>query len=125
MRTPGGPLALFIYPPTKRVVHCFKRRCIVDPSIPHFQVTHVAVLPHALAIGRQTTQDCLSIYFAREAIIPSRYYNACGKAFDVPFPWARERLVKVIEIEDLMPFWCGKDAEVVEVRITTHLYLDS
>src|SRR5437588_10476357 len=111
MRTLGGPLALFINPPTERVVHCLKRGRIVDPRIPHFQVTHIAVLPHALAIGCEATQDCLPVYIAREAITPSRYHNACGQAFDVPFPWAWERLVKVIEIEDLVSFWCGKDAE--------------
>src|SRR6266699_4221796 len=55
----------------------------------------------------------------------SCYNDACCKAFYIPFPWTRECLVKVIEIEDLVTFWRGVDAKVVEVRITTELYLDT
>src|SRR6266516_2799841 len=122
MRTSGGPFTLFIYPPTKRFAHRFERTCIVNSRVPHVQVPHVAILPHALAIGCEATQDCLPVYIAREAIIPSCNDDACGQAFDVPFPWTWERLIKVIEIENLVPFWGGKDAKVVQVRITTQLY---
>jgi hypothetical protein len=88
-------------------------------------MAHLSILPHAFAIGLYAPYYRLPVHFAGEAHRSSRNDDACGKPLDVPLPWTWERLVKVIEIEDLVSFWCCVDSEVVEVRITAELDADA
>src|SRR5215467_7189686 len=88
-------------------------------------MAHVAVLPHVLAIRLHTIQDSLPVCRSREAICAPGDNYARGKPLDIPLPGTRERLVKVIHIEDLIAFWGGVDAKVAEMRIATNLRADA
>src|SRR6266568_2417144 len=97
----------------------------VNTGIPYIDVAHLSVFPHALAIGSHATQYRLSVHIAGEAHRSSRNNDACGKTLDIPLQRTWERLVKVVHIENLVPFRCGVDAKVAEVGIATHLHLQA
>ena len=86
---------------------------------------HLSVFPHVFAVGSYAPHYRLPVHFAREAHRSSRDDDACSKPLDVPLPWTRERLVKVVHIEDLVAFGRGVDTEVAEVGIAAHLHLQA
>src|SRR6266849_6145080 len=97
-------LALFSDPPAKRAANGLERTRVVNAGVPYVDVAHFTVLPHVLTVRCYATQYCLPVHVAREPIISSRYNDTGGKAFYIPLPGAWERLVKVIQIEDLVAF---------------------
>ena len=55
------------------------------------------------------------------AVVACGEHETCGHPFDVPLPRSRQRLVEVVDVEDLLPFGGGEGAEVGQMRVPAQL----
>src|SRR5437016_5178850 len=84
-----------------------------------------SILPHPFPILFDALQYRLSVCAGREPICAPCNDDAGGKPLDIPLPGTWKRLIKVIHIENLIPFRCSVDAKVTEMSITTDLHLQT
>ena len=78
--------------------------------------------PHRLAVGARRRQQDPPPLLALEPVFAAGDREAGGEPLDVPLPWARQRLVEVVEVEDEAPVGRREGAEVGEVGVAAGLH---
>ena len=86
---------------------------------------HRAEFRHPLPIGAYACERGFALIGTVEAIGPRREDNARRQALDVPFPWAGQRLVEVVDVEDYPPLRRREATHVQQMAITTELRPDA
>src|SRR3954469_25311513 len=95
---------IFLHPPPHIPGNGIQQIVFPDRGIPCSQVSGLGVFTNMLPI---CTYDCTTERFATLAIGP--YKTACHnrarhQPFQVPFPWAWERLIEIVDAEDQIAF---------------------
>ena len=80
---------------------------------------------HCRAVALHGRQGCLTVLLPREPVVPSCHHEARGQPLDIPFEWAGQCLVEVVDVEDQATFRRCVSAEVGQVRITAQLGLQT
>jgi len=91
------------------------------PGVKHFQFSEFS---HPLAIRRRRCSHRIVSDSFGKATVSRGQYETCAQALYVPFPWTRERLVEVVDVENQDPFGRSKAAKVRQVAIAARLYVD-
>src|SRR3954453_17270029 len=90
-------------------------------GIPEIQVAHCREPRHRLAIALcQGTKDHLAL-LRWHFHLTAGYSKAGSKALQVPLPWARARLIEVVDVKDEAALGRGEEPEVGQMSITTEL----
>ena len=97
----------------------------VDSRVPDIQCPRVAIPRDPLAIRTHASQRGIALVGGGESVRPRSEREARREPLDIPFPRARQRLVEIVDVEDLPPFRGGEAAEVHEVAIAAGLHADA
>ena len=85
---------------------------------PHCPKRHCSELGHRLGIGAQGSDADLLLLFAPKSItLRCQQYTRC-KTDDIPFIWAREGLIEIINIKQKLTLWRCVKAEIQKMSIT-------
>ena len=80
------------------------------------------VVGEPLAVGARRSRDHPVALAGREAPLAGDDVQAGGEALDVPLPWARQRLVKVVDVEHERSLGAGELPEVADVGVAARLH---
>ena len=97
----------------------------VDARVPDVQCTHVGILRDPLAIRTRASQRGIALVGGGESVRPRSEREARREPLDIPLPRARQRLVEIVDVEDLAPFRRREAAEVHQVAIAARLHANA
>src|SRR5215204_2565843 len=97
--------------------------CLLDfqVRIPHGEDRLSREGSHCSAVALHGSQRCLAVLLPGKSVLPSRYDQARCQSLDIPFEWAGQGLVKVIDVEHQATLRRGVRAEVRQVGIAAQL----
>ncbi len=90
-------------------------------AVPDVEVTAGRELRHRLSVGAPDREQDAPPVLLSEAAVPPGNCEARHQPLDVLFPRARQRLIKVVHVEDEAAFGRPEGAEVCQVGVTTAL----
>src|SRR5262245_11521307 len=76
---------------------------------------------HPFAITLNTTESRFPGVGFPEFVVTSSNNKTGGQPFEIPFPWSRQRLVEIVNVENDPSFRSSKATEIHKVTITAHL----
>ena len=77
---------------------------MLDLGIPGIKHSHFGELSHPFAIGRSRSARRLFCHGFGKTAVSGCQYQAGPKPLYIPFPWAREGFVEVIDVENQHSF---------------------
>src|SRR5271165_6109680 len=95
----------------------------IDADLRIMSVKHLRVgeLGHPLAIRSRCRAHRIVRDGFGKTTVPGRQHEAGAQTLDVPFPWTREGLVEVVDVENQDSFGRGEATEVCQVTIAARL----
>ena len=97
----------------------------LDGEVPKVEHIHFAELGHMLAVGPDAAKNrILGVGFA-EAVVATGDHEARCKTLEVPLPWGRQGLIKVVDGEDDLPLRGGEAPEVDQMGVSAALHADA
>src|SRR5215469_3783028 len=84
----------------------------VQLRVPDVRVRHAGEFPHRVPVPTDGGHDHLTPLLAGKAIGAARDFQAGRQPLDVPFPWTRQRFVKVVDVEHEATFGRAEEAEI-------------
>ena len=93
----------------------------IDAGVPEVEVRHLGKAPHGLPVRTRRGPIDRPPLLGLEASISAGHGEAGHQPLHVPFEWAWERLVEVVDAEHQSPVGRGEDTEVGQMRIAAEL----
>ena len=91
----------------------------IQPRVQRLQWALFRKFTQALSVGTRATDGCMCR--VGMIIIACGHRKAHGEAFEIPLPWRRQCLVKIIDVEDQIALWRSKEAKVEQMAVATGL----
>ena len=105
----GEPLLLT---PVQLLLHLCGDVVDIQAGVPQVEGPHLSHVVHRLAVGLHHRQVRRPALLGVEAPVSAGDLETGDQPFDVPFEWAGECLVEVVDAEDEPPIRGSEDAEV-------------
>jgi hypothetical protein len=90
-------------------------------GVPDRQIALAGEIDHRLAVPGGSGQHDLAALLGGVPVLQTGNRKARCQPFDVPLEGSGVRLVKVVDVEDHLPFGGGVDPEVAQVGVAAQL----
>ena len=106
----------------RRALKLRQQRLGIDPRVPQVKRLHRRQAPHRLAIGTSHRQVHPAPLTGVKPEVASSDREASDQPLEIPLKRARQRLVKIVDVEHQPPIRCCERTEVRQVSITAQLH---
>ena len=90
-------------------------------GLPHIQLPHRGERPRPFPVRARARAYPPLALTRLKTVGATGNREARDQALDIPFPWPRQRLVEVVDVEDEVSFWRCEQTEVAQVRVAAQL----
>jgi hypothetical protein len=98
---------------------------VIEPGIPDVEYVHGGKVAHFSAIAAGAGDRRIAAVRIGETVGTSGEHKGGDEPLDVPFPWRRQCLVEIVDVENQPALRGGKTAEIHQMAVAAHLYVDA
>ena len=96
-----------------------------DAGVPDVQRAHLGVFAQVLAIAGRARHRRIAAGGIGKPIIPGGEHEGGDEALEIPFPWGRQGLVEIVDVEQNIALRRGEAPEIHQVAIAAGLHMDA